>query len=119
MTRRNWGSVRIPVSVPTAGAFAALRKPEVIRLSLVDGGRVPGLNPKEPGLSGSTESGPGKTPDGLAAEPEPSGEPKDGADPPWRPIPPFLINVLPRNQSKPKALLSCWVISANFASIVT
>src|SRR5690349_19222039 len=84
ITTRNCGSVRIPVSVPMAGAFNPLRKPDVTRLSLADAGMVPGLTPKAPEI-GSTGRGPGKAPDGFAGEAELPGEPYEGADPPCIP----------------------------------
>src|SRR5688572_24263781 len=91
----------MPVIVPRAGAL--LRSPEVSRLSVVDGGIA------------FTNEGPGNTPFGLAGEGCPVNE---GAVPPCAPIEPFRMSVLPRNQSNPNALLSLWVISANFASMV-
>src|SRR4026209_1246053 len=65
MTTRSCGSVRIPVSVPSAGAL--LRNPEVRRLSVAEAGMVPGLGVNTPGLNGSLEYGPGNNPDGFAA----------------------------------------------------
>src|SRR5262245_33621806 len=97
ITTRNCGSVRMPVSVPMAGAFTPLRRPDVIRLSVAEGGMVPGLAPKTPGATSG--NGPGKTPDGFAGEPEALGDPYEGAEPPCIPMLPPFMSVLPRNQS--------------------
>src|SRR5581483_756723 len=40
MAARNCGSVRMPVTVATVGAFSAFRRPEVTRPSEVEGGNV-------------------------------------------------------------------------------
>src|SRR5262245_58708235 len=66
--------------------------------------------------SGLTASGgePGNTPAGLAGVGVPV---KDGAVPPCKPMPPPRMRKLPRNQSKPRAFASLWLISVNFASI--
>ena len=94
----------MPVSVPNAGAL--FRRPPVNKLSPPDEGIVPALGVKTPGFNGSVEYGPGKTPDGFADEPEPDGEPYDGAVPPDMPSLPLPAKVFPKNQSKPNALLS-------------
>src|ERR1035437_1420427 len=106
MATRNCGSVRMPVMVNSVGTLP-LRKPEVNCWSVVLGAIVVGVAAK--GL-------PGKVPIGLAGVATPL---KDGAVPACPPIAPLAISVLPKNQSKPRALVSFWEISTNLALMLT
>src|SRR5437899_89450 len=95
----------MPVKVATAGAVRVsveFRSPPVKRLS-VEAAAI--------GLVGL-----GKMPKGLALVDLPR---NDGAVPACTPMLPLPIKKLPKNQSNPRALLSFWLTSTNFASMLT
>src|SRR5581483_5803571 len=126
MAARNCGSVRMPVTVATVGAFSAFRRPEVTSPSEVEGGIVVlagAINPSVvPGIivPGKVEIGftvPGGT--YVAGFAELPGVVSEGWVPPdpMTLCPPRLTP--PRVQLNPRALLSFCVNSTNLALMFT